>query len=98
MNAEQMTRLAEAARLLRQAKAIVEAVRDAADEEQANLPERLRSTEIEDAAESSSIVLQNAARSVESALEDIAEVTGEDDPTPPPRAEPLPETRPPRRR
>ena len=47
MNEDQMKELTKAAQLLRQAKARIDAVREAVDKEREGLPERLHSTEIE---------------------------------------------------
>ena len=87
MNEDQMKELTKAAQLLRQAKARIDAVREAVDKEREGLPECLHSTEIEDDAEMASVVLDEAATNIEDALASLAEVTGEDDLKPPGRAD-----------
>ena len=98
MNAEQMTKLTEAAKSLRRVKSDIEAVRNAVEEEQEGLPERLHGGSIDDDADSAFVSLQFAAMSTASALTSLAEVTGEDDLTQPARREPLPDNLPPSRR
>jgi hypothetical protein len=55
MNAEQMASLVDAAKALRQAKADIEAVRVAVEEEQEGFPERLHGGSIDDDANSDAI-------------------------------------------
>ena len=92
---EQMSKLAEAAALLRQAEARIEAVRDAVEKEQEGLPERLLGGSIDDDADSAFGSPELAVISIASALTCLAEVTGEDDPSPPVRATNPADTRPP---
>jgi hypothetical protein len=98
MNPEQMTQLTEAANLLWQAEARIEAVRDTVEKEHEGLPERLHGGSIDDDADSAFGSLELAVMSIASALTCLAEVAGEDDLKPPVHPEPLPDKLPPLRR
>ena len=78
MNTEQMTKLTEAANLLRQAEARIEAVRDAVEKAQEGLPEHLHGGSVDDDADDAFGSLELAVMAIASALSSLAEITGED--------------------
>jgi hypothetical protein len=79
MTPSQLAMVRDIAATVTQGNARLRGVREQVDAEQRALPERLRSSLSEDDLSSLGVSLTNAVRSLESALEYIAEGTGDED-------------------